>query len=70
MTRLMSAKRNLWVCNSPLDEFLARKILAQKKVLMPPRQEFLSQGLARVEAWLKDEPLLHWVKPESGSLFL
>jgi len=70
MKRLINAKRNLWVCNSPLDELLARKLTEKKAALMAPRQGFLNDALNLVERWVKAEELVHWVKPDAGAFCL
>lgn len=69
LERLITAKLNLVVSGSPLDETLAACVLENAGALMAPRRPFLATALRMVETWRSQHShLVDWVRPQGGAL--
>ncbi len=67
--RLMTAKLNLVISGSPLDETLAAAILENREKILSVRRNLLANGLSQVESWVgRQNGLIEWVKPDGGAL--
>lgn len=67
--RLVTAKMNLVISGSTLDETLAAAILENRDAILEPRRTLLAEGVAMVEAWVRNEQgRVEWVPPTAGAL--
>lgn len=67
--RLMTAKMNIVISGSPLDETLAAHLLDKREAVLAPRRAMLSEALRTVEDWRETEAArLEWVRPDGGAL--
>jgi aspartate/methionine/tyrosine aminotransferase len=67
--RLITAKMNLVLSGSTLDETLAAGILEHRDAILGPRRQLLADGAALVEAWVHSEQgRVEWVPPDAGAL--
>jgi aspartate/methionine/tyrosine aminotransferase len=67
--RLITAKMNLVLSGSTLDEALAAGILENREAVLEPRRTLLAEGVAMVEEWVRGEKgRIEWVPPTAGAL--
>jgi aspartate/methionine/tyrosine aminotransferase len=67
--RLTTAKMNLVISGSPLDETLAAVILENREKILSPRRGLLANGLSQVSTWIDGQKgLVEWVRPDGGAL--
>lgn len=67
--RLMTAKLNVVICGSTLDETLAGHLLKQRERVLAPRRANLAQALQRVDSWQQQQSEhVQWVRPDAGAL--
>lgn len=67
--RLTTAKMNLVISGSPLDETLAAAVLENREKILSVRRNLLSNGLSQVASWVDDQKgLIEWVRPDGGAL--
>ncbi|MGB0906666.1 MAG: pyridoxal phosphate-dependent aminotransferase [Maricaulaceae bacterium] len=67
--RLITAKMNIVISGSPLNETLAAHLLMQRGAILSPRKALLKSGLERVRQWQNQEAdRIAWVKPDAGAL--
>jgi aspartate/methionine/tyrosine aminotransferase len=67
--RLTTAKMNIVLSGSPLDETLAAAILSQRETILGARRILLATGFSEVEAWIKQQKgRVDWVRPDGGAL--
>jgi aspartate/methionine/tyrosine aminotransferase len=67
--RLTTAKMNLVISGSPLDETLAATVLDHRENILRESRSLLATGLSTVAAWVADQAgLVEWVKPDGGAL--
>lgn len=67
--RLTTAKMNIVLSGSPLDETLAAAILQNREKILSARRRLLATGLSQVAAWIySQEGFVDWIKPEGGAL--
>jgi aspartate/methionine/tyrosine aminotransferase len=67
--RLITAKMNLVISGSPLDETLAAAVLANREKILSVRRDLLMNGLSQVASWVdRQKNLVEWVKPDGGAL--
>lgn len=67
--RLITAKMNLVLSGSTLDETLSAGILENREAVLGPRRTLLADGVAMVEAWVRSERgRVEWVPPAAGAL--
>jgi aspartate/methionine/tyrosine aminotransferase len=66
---LIVAKFNTVVSGSPVDEFLAVKLLEQREPILRERRRRLGEGVAMVGRWVAEhDELVEWVRPDAGAL--
>ena len=63
---LLSAKEQISICGSVIDEWIAEQILARRSAVLPPTLAAMRARLQRVADWMGGEPLLEWVRPSAG----
>ena len=67
--RLVTAKMNVVISGSPLDETLAAAVLENRETILGTRRRLLAAGVATVAAWVEGQGgLVDWVRPEGGAL--
>jgi len=66
MERFLSAKEQIGICGSIIDERIAEAALEQAPQWLAEVDKQLREGLATVERWLAREKRMEWVKPEGG----
>ncbi len=67
--QLVLGKFNTVISCSPVDEFLALKVLEQRHRVIGERRRRLAGGLARIANWVKEnEGFVDWVRPDAGAL--
>jgi len=67
--QLLLGKFNTVISCSPVDEFLARHVLAQRDRIMAERRPQLAEGLARTADWVAaNGDLVEWVRPDAGAI--
>jgi aspartate/methionine/tyrosine aminotransferase len=67
--QLLLAKFNTVISNSPVEEFLALRILRARESIMNERRTFLAACVARTEAWVRENQFaIEWVRPDAGAL--
>lgn len=69
MERLVTAKMNVVISGSPLDETLAAHLLAKRELVLEPRRDMLAKALQQVSNWIETETnRIEWVRPDGGAL--
>jgi aspartate/methionine/tyrosine aminotransferase len=66
METFISAKEQIGITGSVLDETVALQTLQQKDSLLPLICEEIAQGFTITSDWAEDEPMLEWVQPDGG----
>ena len=67
--QLILGKFNTVVSCSPVDEFLAVKLLEQRDRILGERRRSLADGLARTASWMSaNRPWVEWVRPDAGAI--
>lgn len=67
--RIITAKINIVISGSPLDETLAAYVLRNKEKILHPRGQLLKTGVSLVENWqVRNKDFISWVKPTNGAL--
>jgi aspartate/methionine/tyrosine aminotransferase len=67
--RLLTAKMNIVISGSPLNETLAALILRNRKAVLSVRSEMLTEALKLVEDWqARNASRVSWVRPDGGAL--
>jgi len=66
METFISAKEQIGITGSVLDETVALQTLQQKDSLLPLIREEIAQGFTIISDWVQDEPMLEWVQPDGG----
>lgn len=66
METFISAKEQIGITGSILDETVALQTLQQRDTLLPQIHEEIADGLRIVSEWIREEPMLEWVRPGGG----
>lgn len=67
--RLITAKMNMVISGSPLDETLALAVLNHREAILSARRAMLARGLEQVAAWaVGQEGRVEWIRPDGGAL--
>ncbi|MBV8637614.1 MAG: pyridoxal phosphate-dependent aminotransferase [Candidatus Eremiobacteraeota bacterium] len=67
--QLVLGKFNTAISNSPVEEFLALRILSAQEQILQERRAFLAASLARTQAWIDANAFaLQWVRPDAGAI--
>lgn len=67
--RLTTAKMNIVISGSPLDETLAAAVLDNREMILSKRRGLLAAGASKVAAWVDGQNgRVDWVKPDGGAL--
>ncbi len=66
--QLVLGKFNTVICCSPVDEFLALKVLEQRERIIGQRRSLLAEGLVRCTAWVEgNADFVEWIRPDAGA---
>ncbi len=66
MHTFISAKEQIGITGSVLDETAACQVLQQRETLLPRIQEEIHEGFGIVSDWVRDEAMLEWIEPDAG----
>lgn len=67
--QLLLGKFNTAISNSPVDEFLALKVVSARDAILRERRAFLAACLKRTESWLRANDFsIEWVRPDAGAI--
>lgn len=66
METFLAAKEQIYICNSALDEEIARRLLQGKAARLPAIRQGIAERLAVVKAWMAGQKRLEWVEPQGG----
>jgi len=66
MQRLLSAKEQIGICGSVVDEAIGHAVYAGADAWLETAGAGLREAFAGVKAWMQREPLLEWVEPTGG----
>ena len=66
MYRLLSAKEQIGICNSVVDEEIGYQAFAQRDRWLPQARARIAEAFAVVRDWMADEELMEWVEPQGG----
>ena len=66
METFISAKEQIGITGSVLDEAVALQTLQQRDTLLPLIHEEITEGFGIVSDWIQNEPMLEWVQPDGG----
>ncbi|MGB5627125.1 MAG: aminotransferase class I/II-fold pyridoxal phosphate-dependent enzyme [Woeseiaceae bacterium] len=66
MENFISAKEQIGITGSVLDETAAYQTLRQRDTLLPQIQDEIAEGFEVVSDWVSNEAMLEWVQPDAG----
>jgi aspartate/methionine/tyrosine aminotransferase len=66
MEKLLAAKEQIFICNSVVDEEIARRFLEKKAQFAPAIFAAMRRNFAVLEAWMEKQRALEWVRPSGG----
>lgn len=62
----LSAKEQIGICGSVIDEAIARAMLERRSAFLGTMLPEMARRRDMVQAWIDGEPLVDWVRPEGG----
>jgi aspartate/methionine/tyrosine aminotransferase len=66
----LAGKEQIFICNSVVDEEIARRVLEERETLLADIRKRLDENFTIVCDWMKKEKNLEWVQPEGGVVSL
>ncbi|MCX6364132.1 MAG: pyridoxal phosphate-dependent aminotransferase [Actinobacteria bacterium] len=66
MTTFLSAKEQIGICGSVVDEEIAARAFAQRDTWLPQINAFIHGRFEMVSSWIAGEELMEWVEPRGG----
>ena len=67
--QLLLGKFNTVISNSPVDEFLALRVLRARERIVNERRAFLAACVARTQTWVRENDFaIEWVRPDGGAI--
>ena len=66
MERFISAKEQIGITGSLLDETAAYQTLVQRDTLLPGIRSDIAEGFNVVRDWVEKESAVEWVEPDGG----
>jgi aspartate/methionine/tyrosine aminotransferase len=64
--KFLSAKEQIGICGSVVDEAIARAMLDRRETFLATLLPEMAARRDMVQAWTDDEPLVDWVRPQGG----
>lgn len=64
--KFLSAKEQIGICGSVVDEAIARAMLDRRESFLATLLPEMAARRDMVQAWIDDEPLVDWVRPQGG----
>lgn len=62
----LAAKEQMVICGPVLDEEIAWRVYRRRNEELPAIAAEVRRGVATLAAWIAEEPLMEWVRPEGG----
>jgi aspartate/methionine/tyrosine aminotransferase len=66
MYKFLSAKEQIGICNSVVDEEIGYQAFSQRDAWLPVIRGRIAEAFAIVKEWMAGEELLEWVEPKGG----
>ena len=66
----LAAKEQIFICNSVVDEEIARRVLAERDSLLKDIRERVAENFQIVSKWMDGHKNLEWVRPQGGVVSL
>ena len=66
----LAAKEQIFICNSVVDEEIARRVLDEREKLLSGIRARVAENYKVVSEWIAGEELLEWVSPQGGVVCL
>jgi aspartate/methionine/tyrosine aminotransferase len=66
----LAAKEQIFICNSVLDEEIARRVLNARERLLASIRERVNQNYGIVSDWMDSQELLEWIPAQGGVVCL
>lgn len=63
---LLSAKEQIGICGSVIDEWIAMATLEKRDAILAQTMPVMAKQLGIVRDWIEAEPLVEWVEPSGG----
>jgi aspartate/methionine/tyrosine aminotransferase len=64
--RFLSAKEQILITNSVLDEAIALEALSRRPSWLPAIRERIDAALSRTRGWIASDPSFEWIEPAGG----
>ncbi|MCZ8544179.1 pyridoxal phosphate-dependent aminotransferase [Mesorhizobium qingshengii] len=64
--KFLAAKEQIGICGSVIDEGIARGMLERRDTFLATLLPEMAKRRDIVQAWIDNEPLVDWVRPEGG----
>jgi aspartate/methionine/tyrosine aminotransferase len=64
--KFLAAKEQIGICGSVIDEGIARGMLQRRDAFLATLLPEMAKRRDIVQAWIDNEPLVDWVRPEGG----
>lgn len=66
----LAAKEQIFICNSVLDEEIARRVLSQRDGLLAGIRKRVGENFKIVSDWMSKQEHLEWIPPQGGVVCL
>jgi aspartate/methionine/tyrosine aminotransferase len=66
MYRFLSAKEQIGICNSVVDEEIGYQAFGRRDEWLPYIREKIAEALSVTKRWVEAEELIEWVEPQGG----
>lgn len=66
----LAAKEQIFICNSVLDEEIARRVLSERDALLSAIRARVAENHEIVSHWMAGEDCLEWIPPQGGVVCL
>lgn len=62
----LAAKEQIFICNSVVDEEIARRVLSERGTLLPGIRDRVDVNYRIVSDWMANHEYLEWIPPQGG----
>lgn len=66
----LAAKEQIFICNSVVDEEIARRVLSERATLLSGIRARVAENYRAVSEWMAKEQNLQWIPPQGGVVCL